>query len=125
MLRTITSPNAPKAIGPYSQAVAADNLIFCSGQIGMIPETGELADGLTAQTVQVLKNLQAVLNAGESDLEHVLKTTVFLRNMGDFSEFNQIYETYFSSHKPARATIEVTNLPKGALIEIEAIAITK
>lgn len=122
-MKYIKTDNAPKAVGPYSQAVAVNDFIFCSGQIGVNPKTGNLMDGIENQTNQVLKNLQAVLKAAGSDIEYVVKTTVFLKKMADYLVFNQLYSRFFMDHKPARATVEISNLPKDALIEIEAIAV--
>lgn len=122
MIKSTYTDKAPAAVGPYSQAICTDSLVFCSGQIGIDPQTGELVDGIEAQTQQVLKNLEAVLQASGSDLEHVLKTTIFLKNMADYALVNTIYGEFFSELKPARSTVEVAQLPKDALIEIEAIA---
>lgn len=120
----VTAPKAPKALGPYSAAVIADNLLFCSGQTGIDPSTGELVSPeLEAQTRQVLTNLKHVLEAAGSSLNQVVKTTVFLRDMNDFQKMNGIYAEYFSGNLPARSTIAVAGLPKQALVEIEAIAI--
>ena len=123
MIEPINTDKASEAIGPYSQAIVTDDYIFCSGQIGMDPATGQLVEGLEAQTNQVLTNLKNVLEAAESDLHHVLKTTVFITNIADFPKVNEIYANFFEKHKPARSTVEVSHLPKGALIEIEAIAV--
>lgn len=125
MIKSIQTNNAPAAIGPYSQAIIANGFVFCSGQIGLDPLTGELADGLENQTRQVLKNLRGVLQASESDLEFVVKTTIFLTDMANFSVVNDIYTEFFSEHQPARATVAVASLPKGALVEIEATAVIK
>lgn len=125
MLQAIHSDKAPKAAGPYSHAIFTNGFIFCSGQIGNDPESGILVDGIEAQTRQAIKNLQAVLQAANADLSHVVKTTVFLKHMTDFPLVNSIYAELFDDSKPARATIEVSNLPKGALFEIEAIAVAK
>ncbi|MCS6848508.1 MAG: RidA family protein [Anaerolineae bacterium] len=115
---------APKAIGPYSQAIVAGGLVFCSGQIPIDPATGELvAGGVEEQTHRVLTNLKAVLEAAGSSLDRVLKTTVFLQNMGDFAAMNAVYATYFSNDPPARSTVEVAKLPRNALVEIECIAL--
>jgi len=122
MIKEIFTSKAPKPIGPYSQAIISGNLIFCSGQIGINPDTGELAEGIEAQTKQVLKNLKEILIEAHSSLEKVIKTTIFLKNIADFKKVNEIYGEFFSSHKPARSTVEVSNLPKGALVEIEIIA---
>jgi 2-iminobutanoate/2-iminopropanoate deaminase len=124
-LRTpIHTESAPKAIGPYSQAITAGGMAFCSGQIPIDPATGNLVEGgIEAQTHQAFRNLSAVLQAAGSDLARVVKTTVFLQSMGDFAAMNAVYATYFTQAPPARSTIEVAKLPKGALVEIEAIAI--
>ena len=119
----ITSAQAPAAVGPYSQAVAAGPFVFCSGQIPM-NKAGELVQGdIVVQTVQVLENLQAVLAAAGLTLGHVVKTTVFLADLADFSEMNRVYAEFFAEHPPARSTIQVAGLPKGAAVEIEAVAI--
>ena len=126
MKKEVKSDKAPKAIGPYSQGIAANGLIFCSGQIPIIPETGELNAGtIEDQTRQVLKNLSAVLEAGGSSLDGVVKTTVFLQDMNDFAAMNKVYEGFFRAPFPARATIQVARLPREAKIEIEAIAVPK
>ncbi len=122
-IKEIKSQKAPQPVGCYSQAIEAGNLIFCSGQIGIDPETGKLLEGIEKQTEQVLKNLKAVLEAGNSSLDRVVKTTIYLTNIQDFQKVNEIYSKFFGSQKPARATVEVKSLPKGALIEIEAIAL--
>lgn len=113
---------AQKAIGPYSQGIQFGNLIFVSGQIGINPRTNELPEGIEAQTKQALENLKKILEAAGSSLEKVLKTTVYLTNMEDFPLMNEVYATYFSPPYPARATVGVAKLPKGALIEIECLA---
>jgi 2-iminobutanoate/2-iminopropanoate deaminase len=120
--KTIHTPKAPKAIGPYSQAVAAGGAVYCSGQIGLDPATGELADGLEAQAERALRNLTAVLDAAGATLADVVKTTIFLADMGDFAAVNAIYATFMPDPPPARSTVAVAGLPKGALVEIEAIA---
>jgi len=126
MKKEVKSDKAPKAIGPYSQGIAANGLIFCSGQIPIIPETGELNTGtIEDQTRQVLKNLSAVLEAGGSSLDGVVKTTVFLQDMNDFAAMNKVYEGFFRAPFPARATIQVARLPREAKIEIEAVAVPK
>jgi 2-iminobutanoate/2-iminopropanoate deaminase len=124
MPRTIISTaDAPKAVGPYSQAVATGKLLFCSGQIPLKPATGELLHGdVTDQTTQVLENLGAVLRANRMTFANVVKTTVFLTDLGDFAAMNDVYAVYFPSNQPARSTIQVAALPKGARVEIEAIA---
>ena len=115
---------APKAIGPYSQAIAAGGMVFCSGQIPIDPATGNLVEGgIEAQAHQVLRNLAAVLEAAGADLSRVVKTTVFLQSMNDFAAMNGVYAAYFDGTPPARSTIEVAKLPRGALVEIEAIAV--
>ncbi len=124
MREIIVTTDAPAPIGPYSQAVRANGLIFVSGQIPVKPETGLVVEGgIAEQTRQVMKNLAAILKAAGSGLDHVVKTTVFLSDLEDFSGFNQIYEEYFGKAKPARATVQVTCLPKKVLLEIEAIAV--
>jgi 2-iminobutanoate/2-iminopropanoate deaminase len=125
MKEIISTENAPGAIGPYSQAVKAGNLIFCSGQIPLDPQTGEfVAGGVAEQTEQVLKNLSAVLEAAGSDLNGVVKTTVFLADMNDFTAMNEVYGRYFSVNKPARATVQAARLPRDARVEIECIAVS-
>jgi 2-iminobutanoate/2-iminopropanoate deaminase len=124
MLQTITTEKAPKALGPYSQAISANGFVFCSGQIPLDPSTGTLIQGPIAdQTRQVLTNLSHVLEGAGSDLSKVVKTTVFLRSMSDFEAMNAVYSEFFAGAKPARSTIEVSQLPKDAKIEIEAIAL--
>lgn len=121
-MRTISTENAPKAIGPYSQAVRSRGLLFCSGQLPMKID-GEMVDGTFSEKVkQCLENLKAVLDAAGSSLEQVLKVTVFMVDLTQFAEFNEVYVTYFSQHKPARSTVQVVALPKGSPIEIECIA---
>jgi 2-iminobutanoate/2-iminopropanoate deaminase len=120
----ITTENAPGAIGPYSQAIKVENMVFCSGQIPIDPQTGEFVSEDTAeQTRQVLKNLSAVLEAAGTNLNNVVKTTVFLADMDDFAAMNGIYAEFFSENKPARATVQAARLPKDARVEIECIAI--
>lgn len=126
MTKTIISAkNAPAAVGPYVHAVKAGDFLFSSGQIGLVPETGELCEGIVAQTEQVLKNLGAVLEEAGMTYSDVIKTTVFLDNIGDFATVNEIYARYFTANAPARSCVEVANLPKGALVEIEVIAAAK
>ena len=121
-MRAVETKKAPSAIGPYSQAVIAGSLVFTSGQIPIDPKTGELeAACIEVQTEQAIVNLSAVLEAAGSGLDRVIKTTCYLRNMGDFAVFNEIYARYFPG-KPARSCVEVSALPKGALVEIEAVA---
>jgi len=120
------SEDAPKAVGPYSQAILAGELVFCSGQIPLDPATGQLVEGdIAAQTGRVLDNLAAVLAAAGSDLAHVVKTTVFLADLGDFAAMNEAYATRFGEHRPARSTVQVAALPRGARIEIECIAVRR
>lgn len=125
MKTTINAKNAPAAVGPYVHAVKAGDFVFTSGQIGLIPETGVLAEGIIAQTEQVLKNLGAVLAEAGVSYEDVIKTTVFVDNMDDFATVNEIYAKYFTGEAPARSCVAVERLPKGALIEIEVIAVCK
>ena len=126
MKEIITSPNAPKAIGPYSQAVRANGLVFLSGQIPLDPETNELVTGdIQAQTERVLENIKGVLESVGLNLHAVAKTTVFLKDMGQFAQMNEIYAKYFGANSPARSTVEVARLPRDVLVEIEAIAIEK
>jgi 2-iminobutanoate/2-iminopropanoate deaminase len=123
--QTVQTEQAPKAIGPYSQAIKANGFVFASGQIPIIPETGEfVAGGITEQTEQVIKNLSRVLEAAGSGLDRVVKTTVFLADMEEFVAMNQVYGKYFSEEPPARATVEASGLPRGARVEIEAIALS-
>ena len=120
----IIAPQAPKAIGPYSVAIQTDTLVFCSGQVGLDPASGELAAAdVEGQTRQALTNLRNVLAAAGTDLDRVVKTTVFLKDMADFQKMNAIYAEFFNSTPPARSTIAVAGLPRGALVEIEATAL--
>jgi len=122
-MNIVKTPQAPEAIGPYSQAVSTGSLVFCSGQIPLDPATMTLVGETVAeQTRQVLKNLSEVLKAAGSGLNKVVKTTVFLKDMNDFVEMNEVYATFFGDHKPARATVEVARLPKDVKVEIECIA---
>ncbi len=124
MKKIISTDKAPKAIGPYSQAVAYNGLLYLSGQIPLDPATGTVIEGdISAQTGRILENLKAVLEAGGSSLAHVLKTTVFLKDMGEFPKMNEVYGAYFGENPPARATVEVARLPRDVRVEIEAIAI--
>lgn len=122
MIKLIKTSRAPKAIGPYSQAVISKPFVFCSGQIGLNPQTGTLVEGIEKQTDQVLKNLNYVLKKSGSSLDKVLKTTVYLKDIAHFAKMNEVYAKYFKGHKPARSTVEVSNLPKEALIEIDVVA---
>jgi 2-iminobutanoate/2-iminopropanoate deaminase len=122
-LETIQSEGAPAAIGPYSQAVVTGDWVFCSGLIPLVPETGDLvAGGVAEQAERVLQNLAAVLHAAGSGLDRVVKTTVFLADMGDFAAMNEVYARHFGSHRPARSTIQAAGLPRRCLVEIECIA---
>jgi 2-iminobutanoate/2-iminopropanoate deaminase len=121
----IHSDDAPKAIGPYSQAVKAGNVIYTSGQVSLDPKTGELVTGdFNAQARRVFENLKAVLRAGGADFRHVAKANVFLTDLANFQALNAIYAEYFGDHKPARTTVQVAGLPKGAALEIDLIAVT-
>ncbi|MGV8025142.1 MAG: RidA family protein [Anaerolineaceae bacterium] len=115
--------NAPKAVGPYSLAVKTGNLVFTAGQLGLDAKTGTMVEGgIQAQTEQALQNISAVLKAADSDISRVIKTTVFLKNMNDFSAMNEVYARFFGENPPARSAFEVAALPKGGLVEIEVIA---
>lgn len=125
MIQNVQTPNAPAAIGPYSQAMITNGMVFTSGQIALTP-AGEMVDGdVSAQCVQVLANLKAVLDASGSSLDKVIKTTIFLTDMDDFAAVNIIYAEAFGDHKPARSTVAVKTLPKNALVEIDAVALVK
>ena len=118
----IHTEKAPAAVGPYSQAIRTGNLLFISGQLGLIPETGTLPEGIEEQTRQSLKNVDAILEAAGWNRTDVVKTTVFIRDMNDFAAVNEIYADFFSGHKPARSCVEVSRLPKNGLVEIEIVA---
>lgn len=118
----VHTASAPAAIGPYSQAVQLGNLLFTSGQLGIIPATGELAEGVEKQAEQAMRNLGEVLKASGMGYEHVLKTTVFVQDLADFATVNAVYATFFTDGFPARSCVQVAALPKGALVEIECIA---
>ena len=121
---SVQTDNAPKAIGPYQQAIKANGFIYTAGQIPIDPKTGNLVEGdISAQTRQVLENLKTVLEAGGSALDRVVKATVFLKNMADFAAMNEVYAQYLGSAKPARSTVAVAELPRGALIEIDLVAL--
>lgn len=123
-MKVVHTSSAPQAIGPYSQAVIANGFVFCSGQIAISPSTGQVMEGdVAAQTKLALSNLQAVLEASGSSLSQVVKTSVFLKSMDDFSAMNEVYASYFGKSRPARAAVEVSRLPKDVLVEIEAIAL--
>jgi 2-iminobutanoate/2-iminopropanoate deaminase len=124
MREIIETKNAPRPIGPYSQAVRANGFIFVSGQIAIRPDTGLPVEGdIGVQTAQALENLSAILKAAGSGLDDVVKTTVFLSSLDDFAGFNQVYEERFAHARPARSTVEVARLPKGVLLEIDAVAV--
>ncbi len=122
-MKIITAPSAPAAIGPYSHAIEAGPFIFCSGQTPIDPATGQLAVGdIEVQTKQVFANITAVLAAAGCTLQHVVKSTVYLKDMGDFAKMNGVYEAAFAGHKPARTTIQAAKLPRDCIVEIEVIA---
>ncbi|MGX7200288.1 RidA family protein [Enterococcus nangangensis] len=122
-MKTLHTDAAPQAIGPYSQGQAVNGFLFCSGQIALDPATGEVVGkDIVSQTKQVLKNIDALLKASGLSASNVVKTTCFLKNIEDFTTFNEVYGTYFTEHKPARSAVEVARLPKDVLVEIEIIA---
>ena len=122
-IQVIHSGQAPKAVGPYSQAVAHDGLLYCSGQIGLVPESGQLvADDVESQARQVMQNLAAVLDAAGAGLSDILKVNIYLTDMGDFPKVNEIYAAWLSDHRPARATVAVASLPLGARVEMDLVA---
>ena len=125
MKSVVHSDDAPKAIGPYSQAIKAGNLLFCSGQIPLDPKSGEMvgASDVRAQATRVMQNLEAVLKAGGASFASVVKTTIYLKDLGDFGAVNEIYGAHFKEAPPARATVQVAGLPRGALVEIDAVAV--
>ena len=123
-LRRIATDRAPQAIGPYSQAIVAGNLVFTAGQVPLDPATAQVVSGdIAAQTARVLDNLSAILEAAGSSLQSVVKTTVFLADMNDFAAMNEVYARYFGDHRPARSTVQAARLPKDVRVEIEAIAV--
>jgi len=125
MRSTISTPNAPKAIGPYSQAIRARGLVFVSGQVAIDPATQQVIEGdVAAQTERVMKNISAILASAETKLDQVVRTTVFLKNMNDFAAMNEVYGKHFATAPPARSTVEVSRLPKDVLVEIDVIALT-
>jgi 2-iminobutanoate/2-iminopropanoate deaminase len=124
-MKFVQTNRAPSAIGPYSQAVVANGMVFTSGQIALTPEGVMLENDIVIQTNQVLKNLKAVLEEAGSSMDSVIKTTIFLASMDDFTVVNEIYAEAFGSHKPARSTVAVKTLPKNALVEIDAVALVK
>ena len=121
-MKTVSTNKAPAAIGPYSQAQIVGNLVFASGQIAIIPETGEIAQSLEAQANQVFKNVGEILKAAGTDISKVVKTTVFIKDMNDFAAINAVYAQYFTEPYPARSCVEVARLPKDVLLECEVIA---
>ena len=123
MKEIIVAETAPAAIGPYSHAVVINDMVFTSGQLGLIPETGKLPEGVEAQTEQALINLRNVLKASGTDMEHVVKTTVFVQDLADFAKVNAIYAKFFATNPPARSCVQVAKLPAGGLVEIEAVAV--
>lgn len=123
MNKTITAAGAPAAVGPYCHAKLAGNTLYCSGQLGLIPETGALAEGVEAQAKQALENLGVILKEAGMDYADVVKTTVFLADINDFAAINAIYADYFKVEPPARSCVEVAALPKGGLFEVEAVAV--
>ena len=126
MIKTIETSKAPKVVGPYSQAIIANKFIFCSGQIGIDPSTEQFAgDTIEEQTKQIIINLKEILNVAGSNLENIVQTTCYLSDMNDYVLFNKIYGSFFSLHKPARATVQVSALPKNAKVEISIIALIK
>ena len=120
--KVILTENAPAAIGPYSQGIIAANMIFVSGQLGINPDTGQMRNGVQEQATQSLLNLKAILEKAGASMQDVVKTTVFLKDMNDFSAVNEIYKQYFTTSFPARSAIEISKLPKNGLVEVEAIA---
>jgi len=126
MKKVVSTNEAPAAVGPYSQAIRSGSLLFCAGQIPLDPKTGQIvSDDISEQTKRVLENLSAVLRAENLNFGHVVKTTIFLTSLGDFQTVNEIYATYFREDPPARSTVQVSALPKGAKVEIEAIAVAR
>ena len=123
MKTVIHTASAPAAIGPYSQAIETDSMLFTSGQLGIIPATGELAQGVEAQTEWALKNIGAILAQAGLDYSNVIKTTVFVADLADFAKVNAVYQTFFDGAYPARSCVQVAALPKGGLVEIECIAV--
>lgn len=124
-MKIVETKKAPAVVGPYSQAIKANGLLFCSGQIGIGPKKGKLVKGVEAQTKQIMANLSSVLEAGGSSLDKVVKTTIYLTSIDDYALVNEIYAKYFKISKPARATVAVAKLPARALVEIDCIAIIK
>lgn len=120
-MKHISTNNAPAAIGPYSQAIVTGNILFCSGQIPINPETGNIPEGVEAQAEQALTNVKNLIEAAGSSIDNVVKTTVFIKDMNDFAKINEIYAKYFTEPFPARSCVEVARLPKDVLLEVEAI----
>lgn len=123
MKKVISTEKAPAAIGPYSQAIEVNGMVYTSGIIPVVPETGEIPEGSAAQAEQALTNLSNLLQAAGTDMEHVVKTTVFIKEMNDFGAINEVYQTFFASDFPARSCVEVARLPKDVMLEIEAVAV--
>ncbi|MGQ9889864.1 MAG: RidA family protein [Aggregatilineales bacterium] len=121
--RIISTAGAPPALGPYSQGTAAGGFVFTAGQVGLVPGSSSLPEGIEAQTRQALENVRAIVEAAGSSLGRIVKTTVFLANMDDFAAMNAVYESFFVTEPPARSTVQVAQLPLGALVEIEAVAL--
>lgn len=122
-MKAISTNNAPAAIGPYSQGIIVGDLLFCSGQIPLDPKSGEMVGStIQEQAEQVMRNVEGLLEAGGTDMNHVVKTTCFLADIGDFAAFNEVYAKYFKDNLPARSAVGVAGLPKGALVEVEVIA---
>ena len=122
-IKVISTEKAPAAIGPYSQAIAAGDFLYLSGQLGVNPETGNLEEGVEAQAERAISNLKAILTQAGTDISHVVKTTVFLKSMADFAAVNAIYAAHFKQPYPARSCVQVAELPKGGLVEIEAVCV--
>ena len=122
-MKAIVTDNAPKAIGAYSQGVDLGNMIFTSGQLPIDPKTGEMPENVKDQAAQSLKNVKAIVEAAGSDMSKVVKVVIFLQNISDFADVNEVYSTFFEEPYPARSCVEVGNVPKGALLEVEAIAV--
>ena len=124
-MKTVSTTNAPAAIGPYAQGIIVNNMFYSSGQIPLTASGGLVDGDITVQTTQVFENLKAVLAAAGTTLNHVVKTTVFMKDMNDFAAMNEVYAAHFGEHKPARSAVEVARLPKDVLVEIEVIALVK
>lgn len=124
-MKSLATQKAPAAIGPYSQGYEVNGMVFTSGQLPINMETGELEEEIKAATLASLSNVKEIIKAAGLDVDNIVKTTVFLRDMNDFAEMNKIYEDFFGNHKPARSTIQVAKLPKDAIVEIEAVAAKK